>query len=521
MFTIRLPWPDTSVLLSAPLRRRSIRSCSFGLVAAAGRRAHPPAAAPLPLRTAPRAAPQRHGPARRCGCSCFAIVLMLLCASADLRPRPAYRRCPAASSSSSIAPPASTCPTRSASRPTSSASPAPWAWRRTWTRSSSSSGSTITRRTAPSAGCCPARARSDREPLADKRMKQHDDLCKQIDELTRAAIARRILDQDGLDVLGRLGSKHKVELYAIDREVSELTAEQLADAPGRRQEGRRRRLHRPARCRWSAPWSAPGRTGKILGVVLLTDGQHNSGRPPGEKARELGERGIPVFPVALGEKKSPPDVAVVSVRGPNHTVFKDVDAAVEVRFKVAGMQAAGVPRRGSPRGQGRSCSLRRRSTTTATDRYYVESFPIRLDEVGTQTVTATVKPVPPDAGPKETVADNNSPLDDDRRRRRPGQGAARRWRGALGVPLPGQRPSQRDRLVQLKTRRLRPAAHRRPAQPRRNWRSSARRGASGRTGPTRWRATSASSWATWTPSSCRSTEREQAGAVRRRRAAAR
>src|SRR5258707_10478865 len=51
--------------------------------------------------------------------------------------------------------------------------------------------------------------------------------------------------------------------------------------------------------------------------ALSPGGQHNSGRPPGDKARELGERGIPIFPVALGEKKSPPDVAVVSVRGPN------------------------------------------------------------------------------------------------------------------------------------------------------------------------------------------------------------
>src|SRR5262249_41930390 len=134
----------------------------------------------------------------------------------------------------------------------------------------------------------------------------------------------------------------------------------------------------------------------------------NSGRPPGDKARELGERGIPIFPVALGEKKSPPDVAVVSVRGPNHTVFKDVDAAVEVRFKVAGMKAqefrVEIYREGAERKFLGSKTIEH----DGTDKYYVESFPIRLDEVGTQTVTATIKPVRPDVGPKETIGDNNA-----------------------------------------------------------------------------------------------------------------
>src|SRR5207245_9041986 len=38
-------------------------------------------------------------------------------------------------------------------------------------------------------------------------------------------------------------------------------------------------------------------TGKILGVVLLTDGQHNVGPSPIAKAIELGEKDLPVFGV--------------------------------------------------------------------------------------------------------------------------------------------------------------------------------------------------------------------------------
>src|SRR5262249_21061093 len=78
--------------------------------------------------------------------------------------------------------------------------------------------------------------------------------------------------------------------------------------------------------------------GKVLGIVLLTDGQHNAGQPPTSKAQELGERQLPIYPIALGARRPPPDVALVSIQAPN-AVFKDVETSVEVSFKVAGLPA--------------------------------------------------------------------------------------------------------------------------------------------------------------------------------------
>src|SRR5205085_5462665 len=78
--------------------------------------------------------------------------------------------------------------------------------------------------------------------------------------------------------------------------------------------------------------TGPGQ-GKILGVVLLTDGQHNAGDPPNKKARELGERKVPIYPIALGALEPPPDVAIISLKAP-HAVFKDVEATIDVRFKI-------------------------------------------------------------------------------------------------------------------------------------------------------------------------------------------
>jgi hypothetical protein len=43
----------------------------------------------------------------------------------------------------------------------------------------------------------------------------------------------------------------------------------------------------------------------VIGVVLLTDGQHNHGPAPGAAARLLGERGVPIFPVVLGDRQPP------------------------------------------------------------------------------------------------------------------------------------------------------------------------------------------------------------------------
>src|SRR5207237_6320426 len=77
--------------------------------------------------------------------------------------------------------------------------------------------------------------------------------------------------------------------------------------------------------------------GKVLGVVLLTDGQHNWGLSPVKKAIEMGEHKLPIYAVPLGAHQPPPDVAVVSVKAPS-AVFKDVDSQVEARVKVSGIK---------------------------------------------------------------------------------------------------------------------------------------------------------------------------------------
>jgi hypothetical protein len=145
--------------------------------------------------------------------------------------------------------------------------------------------------------------------------------------------------------------------------------------------------------------------GKVLGVVLLTDGQHNWGEPPAKKAIELGERGVPIYSVALGAHRPPPDVAVMALKAPT-AAFKDVDVNVEVRFKITGLPAQEFTVELRLAGQEKKVLGQKTIRHDGKDQVYGERFPVRLDQVGAQTLVATVLPVNPET--KETRTDNNS-----------------------------------------------------------------------------------------------------------------
>jgi hypothetical protein len=256
----------------------------------------------------------------------------------------------------------------------------------------------------------PGEARDDearRQQLADARRAAHDKVCAEVDKLTRAEVARRLLASDGAGLLTRLAAKHKVQLAGFDRDVWEIKPEQLdellkgkAGAPERPGAGftdlRGPLLHALDR-------SGPDQ-GRTLGLLLLTDGQHNWGASPVKKAGELGKLGVPVYPVALGARKAPPDIALLEVRAPAN-VFKDVDAAVEARFKVSGLPAQELVVELS-RGKGPPAEEHvKRIPHDGSDRLYTVPFQVRMDEVGTQALEVRVRPTL--KGTKEINEDNN------------------------------------------------------------------------------------------------------------------
>jgi hypothetical protein len=293
--------------------------------------------------------------------------------------------------------------------------------------------------------------RLKRRDLETRRKEARDEICAHVDALTRAAVARRVLAPEGVGLLATLKDKHSVELIGFHQEAWDLRPEQLdelfrspagsdnaAGASASAYTDIRRPLLR------ALEMAGPGQ-GKVLGVILLTDGQHNYDESPVKKAVEMGDRGLPIYPVALGARKPPPDAVLIAVKAPP-AVFRDVDLNVEVYFKVSGMAAQdfNVKLLGPDKVELGRQTYRH----DGKDQERTETFKIRLDKAGTQTLVAVIEPADP--GVKETRTDNNSRpvvvnVADDKAKVLLVDGEARWEYHYLATAL------QRDRRMQLQT----------------------------------------------------------------------
>lgn len=271
-----------------------------------------------------------------------------------------------------------------------------------------------------------------RQQLQAERRQQHHQVFQRIDALTRLQVAHKVLADDGGQLLKAIEARHKVELLGFAQETWDVPRDQFDDLftrrtgavsprKGEKKEGVQKTPGAEKTPGANAPPLPGAQTqstdlrlplvralersgpdqGKILGVVLLTDGQHNARESPVAKAIEMGEHKLPIFPVALGDRLAPPDIALVSVTSPP-SVFKDVDLPITARFKVSGLPSPQdlvaelrVPGKVEPEKQV--------IHHDGTDKYYTLSFKPRMEQVGTQTLTLSIKPVP-----GEIRTDNNS-----------------------------------------------------------------------------------------------------------------
>jgi hypothetical protein len=255
--------------------------------------------------------------------------------------------------------------------------------------------------------------RSPQWGLHDEEKRQaHDNLLQQVDGLTRTQVGRRLLAPDGVRLLEALTSRHKVDLVGFAQDAWDVRPDQLDELF--------RQLRDKPEADAKEPAAAPPATasaytdlrlpleqalkrsgedqGRILGVVVLTDGQHNWGQSPVKKAIELGQHQIPVYPVALGARRAPPDVALVEVKAPP-AAFKDVDVTVEARFKITGLPVQDVVVELQRPGE---APLEEHIKHDGTDRYYTVHFQVRLEKIGAQALTVAARPA---AG--EIRTDNN------------------------------------------------------------------------------------------------------------------
>jgi hypothetical protein len=248
----------------------------------------------------------------------------------------------------------------------------------------------------------------ERRHLAERRHQHHNDVCARVDTMSRSQIAEQLLTGGG-HLLQTLRGRHQVEILGFAQESWSLSNREndgdqadLAPAtPIARLTGFTN-LNQPLEQALKRAGSGQGRIG---GIVLITDGQHNRGPAPVLKAEELRKWKIPVFPVALGDPKAPPDIALTKIEAPI-TVAKDTIVPIEARFQITGLAKQDIQvtleRQEQPAGQ---ASMQTQVIHHSGKDGPAEpvTFNLKLDKSGTQALVVKARPVP-----GEARTDNNS-----------------------------------------------------------------------------------------------------------------
>lgn len=123
---------------------------------------------------------------------------------------------------------------------------------------------------------------------------------------SRFDLAKAALLHEGTGVLASLSDAHVTEAFAFS------TGTEALDDPATQLDGRTPTA--PSTAMGSSLDDLTRRMGgtNVSAVVLLSDMAWNAGRDPVAMARRLGERGVPVFPIPIGQS-DPPDVRIASL----------------------------------------------------------------------------------------------------------------------------------------------------------------------------------------------------------------
>jgi hypothetical protein len=233
---------------------------------------------------------------------------------------------------------------------------------------------------------------------------------KEVEQLARVEIVKSVLRNDRLNLLSRLDQEFDLAAFTFGPSVAELSS--------RKEEGgtSRSAKHASKASVDPFPWvdslEAKGaltaigdslrevlnrkRGQPLAGIVLVTDGAHNSGSPPREAAAVLRQERVPLYIYGVGIT-SPRDIIVGNVFAPDVTFVKD-EFNLTVRVRSQGLQgetARLVVSLGDQRVE--------KEITFAGDGEQVVLMKLTPARTGEFDLTASIEP-----RPDEAVRDNNS-----------------------------------------------------------------------------------------------------------------
>jgi len=158
-----------------------------------------------------------------------------------------------------------------------------------------------------------------------------------VDAMSRYECVQRALDPRGLALLEALGSRHRLELVGFDQRLLPLAG--ISDSL-RSSEASETNLTLPLK---QGLERREALKEGLVGIVVLSDGQHNLGGPPGEWARQLGggegKPAVPVHTIVCGARVAPADLSIVSARAVPPVVFKHGSAHIELRLQANNLPA--------------------------------------------------------------------------------------------------------------------------------------------------------------------------------------
>lgn len=200
--------------------------------------------------------------------------------------------------------------------------------------------------------------------------------------VSRKEAMRRLLASDGLNLLQRLGARHPVEIVGFHQQAFDLQPAQLLEklAAGKTSQ-------EIFTTDFNLPLAkiAVGTEARLAGIILFSDGQHNVGAPPLGRADELGKLGVPIYPVVIGAREPPSDLAILDVQAPTK-VFKNAEISVEVRCKITNMPAQEIIVEMQLEGNPVRAEHRRVIQHTGKDGIFSVTFQAKMETLGAQAI---------------------------------------------------------------------------------------------------------------------------------------
>jgi len=167
---------------------------------------------------------------------------------------------------------------------------------------------------------------------------------EKLDEMKRSELMGRLLEHDGEGILPGLGKRFHLECYKLTgHEVVNHDPTKVVGPSGKLTFDADGKVTDLAQALHSAAeLTKSGR--ETAAVVLLSDGQNNSGGDPEMAAKVLAGRNVPLFAIGIGSGEPPKDIAIAEL-DTSRVIYLGDAVHVGVAIKYDGFQGASAPLR--------------------------------------------------------------------------------------------------------------------------------------------------------------------------------